>query len=600
MRCLIRNITRKRSGITHEDKPFSGDHITIGRAAANQIFLSDLRVALNHARVSQTPDGKFQIQALALSGIRINGATTGVGIINAGDVISIGSCRIEVVKPPLEGFDLCLEVEQPKTGAEDTATLQSRSRIGLENTGLRKRMWSWVLAVTLFTVFLVAPMAGFLVEDLREPLRATGMLSDQMWDTGRLANVHQFIGQDCNACHKKAFVRVEDEACVECHREVPVHADPVHYPVEELTATRCGSCHKEHNAPSSLSRLNDPLCVDCHSSIRDFAPNTELLPVGDFEEHPQFQATLFKDNSAASSGDAQSDSNTIRVSLDDKANLVERSGVRFDHKVHLAAGGINAPAGKRVLDCGSCHQLEPGGTGLAPVNMETMCQDCHRLEFDPNDPARQMPHADIATVTHTLREYYAARALEGGYLEKKQWQSEARAAPDKARTRTDPEPPETVRKRRRPAQELTESERKQALEWAQEKFAFVAEEMFEFRACTTCHIVSRENIQPPSWTLAPVKIADRWLPKGLFPHIKHRTTPCATCHAATASEKSEDVLLPGIESCMECHGGPDVHNQLASQCVDCHKFHILDTHFMGNPKNMGQDMDKSQAMGGGQ
>ena len=213
MRCLIRNITRKRSGITHEDKPFTGDTITIGRAAAHQIFLSDIRVALTHARISQTPDGKFQVQAQALSGVRVNGESTGMSNIVPGDVLMIGSCRIEVAAAP-EGYDLCLEVEQPKAGAEDTATLESRSTIGLEATGLRKRAWSWILVVLVFGVFFVAPLLGFMVDDLRPTLRLTGVLSDQVWDTGRLANVHQFIGKDCNACHQKAFVMVEDDACV--------------------------------------------------------------------------------------------------------------------------------------------------------------------------------------------------------------------------------------------------------------------------------------------------------------------------------------------------------------------------------------------------
>ena len=75
MRCLIRNVTRKRSGLSHDDHPFDHDHLTIGRAPSHAIFLSDLRVALNHARISKTPDGKFQIVAQALSGVRVNGET---------------------------------------------------------------------------------------------------------------------------------------------------------------------------------------------------------------------------------------------------------------------------------------------------------------------------------------------------------------------------------------------------------------------------------------------------------------------------------------------------------------------------------------------
>jgi predicted CXXCH cytochrome family protein len=572
MRCLVRYITRKRSGLTHEDKPHTGDQITIGRAASHQIFLTDLRVALNQARITQTPDGKFQIQATALSGVRINGVTTGMGNIAIGDVVSIGACRIEVAKP--EGdFDLVLEVEQPKTGADDAATLASRSSIGLENTKLSKRGASWALFLVIFAIFFVAPVTGFMIEELRSPLRATGLLSDASWDTGRLANVHQTIGDDCNACHVKAFVMVEDDACVACHKETPMHADPVNHPVEQLTDTRCGTCHKEHNAPSSLSRLNDPLCVDCHGAIGDFDPKTTLLDVTHFEnDHPQFKPTLFEGDGSGK---------TKRVSVDDTANLKERSGLRFNHKVHLAKGGINAPEGKRNLGCGACHQLEPGGAGLAPVSFETMCQDCHKLQFDPNDADRTVPHANVAGVINMLGEYYASVALKGGYEGDAAWSDTPKTDSGATRTAKDPATPDLVRDRRRPGAEMTVAERKVALDWANEKWNYVAEEIFEFRACTTCHVISRNATDEPSWNLEPVNVADRWMPKGLFPHNRHRTSTCESCHAANDSEVSEDVLMPGIASCTVCHGGPDERNKLASQCVDCHNFHILKDHFMG-------------------
>ena len=138
-----------------------------------------------------------------------------------------------------------------------------------------------------------------------------------------------------------------------------------------------------------------------------------------------------------------------------------------------------------------------------------------------------------------------------------------------------------MRERRRPGSELTASERKVALDWANEKWNFVAEEIFEYRACTTCHVITRDPVDTPSWTLEPVLVADRWMPKGLFPHIKHRTQSCESCHEASTSEVSEDVLMPGIESCTTCHGPSDATSKLASQCVDCHNFHIVEDHFMG-------------------
>lgn len=583
MRCLVRNITRKRSGVSYDDKPHTGDQVTIGRAPSHPIFLTDLRVALNHARITQTPDGKFQVQAQALSGVRVNGEATGMSVIGVGDVVTIGPCRIEVVEPT-DGNDLVLEVEQPKQGADDTVTLGARSRIGLQNTALNKRAASWTLAVVLFAVFLVAPVAGFLIEDLRAPLRATGVASDAAWDTGQVANVHRAIGDDCNVCHQKAFVMVEDAACVQCHRQTPAHADPTVHDVPSLTETRCGTCHKEHNAPLSLTRLNDPLCVDCHSDIRTFASASELIDTSHFErDHPQFHASMF-----APDGSGE----IVRVRMDDPKSLKERSGLRFNHAVHLADGGVNAPEGKRELDCGACHQLEPGGVGVAPVSFETMCQDCHRLQFDPNAPKRTVPHADVRGVINMLEEYYATVALKGGYTGDAAWSDAPRTGAGTGPSAANPAPPDVIRDRRRPGAELTEAERKVALDWANDKWNYVAEEIFEYRACTTCHVIERDATDQPSWTLEPVRVADRWMPKGIFNHVKHRTSTCESCHAANESESAEDVLLPGIENCVQCHGGADATDKLASQCVDCHDFHIVKDHFLG--PTTGQSMARKQ------
>ena len=47
---------------------------------------------------------------------------------------------------------------------------------------------------------------------------------------------------------------------------------------------------------------------------------------------------------------------------------------------------------------------------------------------------------------------------------------------------------------------------------------------------------------------------DRWFAHGGFNHEKHRVVSCAECHPkAKGSEKTSDVLLPGVESCRNCH-----------------------------------------------
>ena len=36
----------------------------------------------------------------------------------------------------------------------------------------------------------------------------------------------------------------------------------------------------------------------------------------------------------------------------------------------------------------------------------------------------------------------------------------------------------------------------------------------------------------------------------------------------------EDVLMPGIAICRDCHGGQHAENLLQSTCIDCHQFHL--------------------------
>jgi hypothetical protein len=76
--------------------------------------------------------------------------------------------------------------------------------------------------------------------------------------------------------------------------------------------------------------------------------------------------------------------------------------------------------------------------------------------------------------------------------------------------------------------------------------------------------INKRNFAPP------IGDSERWLPRSLFDHHAHRMLQCAECHAAAASEKTSDVLLPSIDSCMNCHrpsGGA------RNGCVECHRFH---------------------------
>jgi predicted CXXCH cytochrome family protein len=80
----------------------------------------------------------------------------------------------------------------------------------------------------------------------------------------------------------------------------------------------------------------------------------------------------------------------------------------------------------------------------------------------------------------------------------------------------------------------------------------------------------------PLWLIEPPLIAERWLTKGRFNHVRHAAVDCESCHAAEASKTSTDVLLPSIAVCQSCHAGERADAKVPSTCVMCHDFHQPD------------------------
>src|SRR5258708_6252035 len=104
----------------------------------------------------------------------------------------------------------------------------------------------------------------------------------------------------------------------------------------------------------------------------------------------------------------------------------------------------------------------------------------------------------------------------------------------------------------------TEGERQDALRLATRKAQQVAGDLFEVRVCTTCHEVAREapaKASTPSWKIARVRGANRWMPAAHFDHRSHAQSKCAECHDVARSKSGDDVAMPGIETCRQCHGG---------------------------------------------
>jgi len=552
MKWLIRRVLKRGKGaIQYEEEIHFGEILTIGRAANQAIFLPDLRAALEHARVISLGKAKYRVESLIYAGVRVNEHIEQATTVGPGAYIEIGSTRITIIDPPKD-FEAAVEVgpiDKDELRARAEATKQATT---LSETWLNKRRFSWGL-LTLFAVLgLALPIFAHFQPAFGDSkvVRSNQALGQSIWETGEIASPHHFFGQDCQQCHGKAFEVVQDDKCLSCHSKTLAHADQTEFPLWELAESRCAWCHRDHNGLDGLVRNDQKLCSDCHQNLDQRSAAAKIPNVSDFlNDHPQFMVNLPR-------WDDQGNFTPVRETMGTKA-LVENSGLKFPHDVHLNPEGLNAASGRQVLECDSCHQPETGGATMKPVNFETMCQDCHLLDFDIQAPDRQVPHGNVAEVLYMLDEFYAKRAIDGGY--------------------NDVTAPITVRTRRRPGQPMTRQQREEAVSWSRQKARQVTEAMFLGRACTVCHTVTVEPDSPKGpWVIAPVRVAGVWFEQARFTHAKHTTMDCANCHQAELSKSSADLLIPDISNCRSCHGGEHAKGLLSSTCISCHGFHQYD------------------------
>ena len=575
MRVLLRYITRRsQAGVDHKDKAVETDNLTIGRGTDADLFLTDLHVALHHAVLRRVSSGRFAVQARTPSGVKINGETTQSGIVRPGDSVGVGLSTLRLEKGG--EHDLVIEVDEARTRSGGKADAGATT---LRAAGLRRRRWAWALFLLVLGIGLGLPMGQIYLqrdemdggqptagvepdEDASVPNVAMDWLlsgGDRVWSTGPMSKPHQSFGEDCGQCHRKPFQRVTDAACVDCHESQPHHADD-----EQLMRTaglserRCASCHVEHSGTEALRASDSALCSDCHAEPQRNMPGSDLQAVAGFaeQEHPQFRVRLV-------SFDDEDRPTWDRVRM--TGPVSENSGLLFPHDVHLDEEGIQGPEGKEQLACADCHQPGPTGTTMQPVRFEQDCQSCHQLDFEPEEPDRQLPHGKPELVLSMLEEYYSRVALAGGF----------------DRSDAEVEPPEVVKRDRPASSGLDEGGRRAALAWAQEQARVVAGELFEYRTCHTCHNVERVNGAEAEWRVHPVALTQHWFPRADFTHAKHEQMACNDCHAAGESDSSEDVLMPAIGNCQECHGGADASAKIASDCTDCHGFHTASELEMG-------------------
>jgi hypothetical protein len=578
---LVRHVNASgKAPVQQEQRRLSGSAFTVGRSAKCQIQLADAEVALDHARITLLPG----IATIAAEGgpVLVNGRKTQSSPISVGDRIQIGPYLIRA-EDPAPGLELELVVS--RTVAPRVRLRKAFFSALLALPRLSKRRMSYLAFFATLVLFLVLPALPDLLPRANLPIPAehmqltqelTAALASgmaQSWNPGSVTTGHQVFYENCRACHETPFVQVRDDACIECHASIEAHVPRGRYtgPIGiAFLETRCTDCHSEHKGQPIVLRAQER-CSDCHGDIERVALDAKSQDVIDFKSaHPQFRVSL--PDPADPKGFVR-----VRQGNPPAPQFVERANLKFNHALHLNPQGIRDPEGRRdeagtrdaqgnrrVLKCQDCHAPGDGGRLMAPVQMEPHCRSCHSLAFEPKVSNRQVPHGDAQEVATMLVEFYARLVLGD--------------------TPPGTTPPADL-PRVRPGAALSYPERQRALEAAQQKARRVLDELYDERGvCSTCHHVARDA-QSGQWTVAPVRVNHVWMPQAMFSHRAHDTQSCTTCHEVRHSKKAEDIAMPDLARCRDCHVGVQpLLGKVTSDCATCHAFHFGHEPWHGAPK----------------
>ena len=367
-----------------------------------------------------------------------------------------------------------------------------------------------------------------------------------VYSSGPIKSSHAVFGQNCAACHssKNTFsAKVTDQSCQSCH-DGPVHQ------AQQVYTPDCATCHVEHSGQTSLARVNDVGCTECHSDLKTksgklrVAANIKSFGSG----HPEFAA--------------------VRPGQHDMGS------VKFNHQVHLKKD-LRGPRGSNVqMQCTDCHQPQgvtrslpygqtevtdqPGNAQvstsphistrsyMAPVNFNEHCSGCHPLGFDRRFKDA-VPHKKPEVVREAVfKKFTEYIAMHPGEIHTVNL--------DQRIPRRPPLPPPS-----------------NAAEWVSQMMG-EAEQLLWWKTCKECHrLIYVAGMKVPQVPKAAINA--RWMKDARFDHQAHRLVNCESCHAKTRSSKdAADILLPGIETCQQCHR-PGESNAAEARCFECHDYH---------------------------
>ena len=576
-------ITRKvsfRGEVQEKTLEVPGETLRIGRGASNELHLEDLSVSLNHAEIRRDEQGRHILRDTSQTqSTYVNRAPVGEAVLHHGDVIRIQHYLLSVSQPDSSGPLLLAVEEAPRAQVEPSLALMPRLR-------LSGGQWTkWRIAAVLSLLILAGSVLA-LVLGQRE-----------VFMPGAVSVKHSKFANQCEVCHasvKPVWSFVDNATCQTCHRSDIL--SPAHFKLEVSLSPSplCASCHLEHKGRKVLTDVPDLKCVQCHGDLK--AKDQWVLDIAavhDFtSDHPEFAISRSRPDTAA----------PLRVRLTDKAQLKDDGRLKLNHALHLELEkDYLETMGIKPLTCTECHRADDEGRNMQSIAFQRDCMRCHvaDLEFDLLLPGRTVTHGrQPEAVRQQLDEIYS-----GVYLQ---------AHPEEAKK---PERLRWIPGRLLPGQAQTAHERYVVDRRAEaEKILFSTKKILK---CTKCHsdesggsgtnisgspIASAQKIEgdvfpvtnatldkpsasalptPGLFRIARVNVPVRWLPYSRFDHQAHAPLPelkergkgnwCVACHEnALASRKTDDVLLPSIGLCRNCHMEPA---GAQARCKSCHDFH---------------------------
>jgi hypothetical protein len=568
-----------------------GETLRIGRGVSNDLQLEDLSVSLNHAEIRRDEQGRYILRDTSQAqATYVNRALVEEAVLHHGDVIRIQQYLLTVSQPDLsESLALAVE-DAPKAQVEPSLALMPK----LQLSGGR---WTkWRIAAVLTLLILIGSIV------------ALALGQREVFMPGAVSVKHSKFANQCKECHasvKPVWRLVDNTSCMRCHRYDIL--SPSHFKQEVALSSPplCASCHLEHKGQKVLADVPDQKCVQCHGKLKAKAQLVPDIPaVHSFSgDHPEFAISRSRPDRAAP---------PLRVRLNDMAQLKDDGRLKLNHALHLKLeNDYLKTMGIEPLTCTDCHRSDKEGRYMQPIRFQRDCVQCHAgdIELAPLLPGRSVTHGrQPEMLRQQLDEIFSAVYLQ--------------AHPEEAKK---PEHLRWIPGRRLPGEPQPMQERYVLDGRAEaEKILFSS----KVKKCLKCHIAepvevqenqtrvpAQENGQEGSGVLegseesgrredtalqnsildkysgsalpnrtqfliAKVNVPTRWLPYSRFDHQAHAALPeltlkgnwCVSCHEnAPASLKTEDVLLPSIGLCRNCHMEP---SGAQASCKSCHEFHF--------------------------